>query len=183
MLSVNDLYDLADKRYAECISYLENRINHKFYNGIYRIHIYHQIKSRNLNLYIVLDKTNDQKISIDIEIKNNKPIIEKLKFCGKAWHSNNLISIDFNESKKKETIQHIESHVAYSGYAVEFTRHLNDEFIFTISNFVTTKLQQLLTKNYIANLNASYTLLLINKQRSHKIPIDVLKIIINKIFL
>lgn len=184
MLSVNDLYDLADKRFVECINYLENRINHKFYNGIYRIHIYHQRKSRNFNLEIILSKTNSQKINIDIKINNNKPALRELKFCGKDWQPTKIISIlEFNESKKKETIQHMESHEAYSEYAAEFIRHLNYEYILTISNFVTTKLQQLLTKNYLANLNASYTLLLINKQRSHKIPIDVLKIIINKILL
>jgi len=73
--------------------------------------------------------------------------------------------------------------VVQSEYTDFCNKHLNLIFINTVTKYMYKYLHLCKTTHYLANLDSAYTLLLINKQRSHKIPIDVLKIIINKIFL
>lgn len=63
-------------------------------------------------------------------------------------------------------------------------KNSNLNFLESICKYAETKYLLMISTHYLTNLNAAYTLLLINKQRSHtnRIPLDVMKIIINKLF-
>lgn len=101
-----------------------------------------------------------------------------------------VIKNDNNYSIMDSEFIHIQNNIIVSDepediintYHNTLQKNLDLNFLESIFTYAYKKYMLMISTHYLANLDAAYTLLLINKQSSHKIPINVLKIIIAKLF-
>ena len=125
------------------------------------------IMSISITIVDEYDGSEEDYISLDITKKDNNYSI-------RDYHEFIRIQNNIIVSDEQEDI--------INTYHNTLRNNLDLNFLESICKYAESKYLLMISTHYLTNIDAAYTLLLINKQRSHKIPIDVMKIIINKLF-